>query len=374
MTGFSGSGFPPSQVVDTRASPATRPATTLATTGAALTTAGAALATTGAALSKSWRRLDADPFASFELDALLTGAAQLRPDRLALSCASCAALSFAQLDARASTMAAHLAAAGLQAGERIVIAGAARAASVLTLLGGVRAGLDVAMAPLHLDAKTLAAFARDVGAVALAAEARHGDVDCIETLFGAAAGATSVRVVISLGGGDADGAIELDPQRLEPRAAPARRGAAQRAAVLTREGDSVRRWEQQALVSAALEVMSRARIGMRDPIISTLAPVRFGALAAGPFTALLAGCALHLHAPFDAEAFLAEFDAHAPAHLVVPAALAQALAAGGGMQGGRVASLMVSGKPHAYVGIEDVPVIDIDALAPLAKYQAPPIL
>jgi hypothetical protein len=133
---------------------------------------------------------------------------------------------------------------------------------------------------------------------------------------------------------------------------------------------------QQALVAAALELLSRAKIGMRDPILSTLAPVSFAGLAAGPYAALLAGCALHLHGPFDAAAFLATFETRAPTHLVAPVALAEALAADGPLGLNAISSLMLAGAVTRRVANGDVPVIDLHALdaaqadAPAAFHSA----
>ena len=152
-----------------------------------------------------------------------------------------------------------------------------------------------------------------------------------------------MRLIFSLGGGAADGAVDLDTAGLERRAAPARMRASGECRIIVREAAGVQRHDQGCIVTAALELMSRARIGMRAPIVSTLAPARFGALAAGPFAALLSGCSLHLHGPFEAARFIAEIDAGAPVHLVGPRALADALARDNRLEPSTFASLMLTG-------------------------------
>jgi hypothetical protein len=111
-----------------------------------------------------------------------------------------------------------------------------------------------------------------------------------------------------------------------------------------------------------------------NPVFTTLAPVRFATLAAGPYAALLAGAPLYLHAPFDARSFVSEFEACGPAHLVAPRALAEALAASGGAW--RLASLILSGS-----GVAGLPpidnggaLVDLDGLSELARATIAPMM
>ena len=309
-----------------------------------------------------------DAFASFDLDSLTSGAARMRPERLALSCASGLSLTFAELDERASSLAAHLSAAGLAPGDCLLISCGAGAAPFIAMIGAVRAGLDVALAPLHLDAGALAAFARSAKACALAGETHYTGVNVAECMLGAAALAPDVRILFNLSQQVCDEAAMLAPMQLAAQPAPRRVRAPGDCSMLTLEGGVMRSHSQQSLVSAGLELLSRARIGMKDPIFTTLAPVRFGALAAGPFAALLAGCALHCHAPFDAQRFLVELDAMAPAHLVAPWALAKLVSGEGFAAGAALASLMATGAPaSANTNASGAtPIIDIDALAGFA--------
>lgn len=319
----------------------------------------------------------ADPLASFDLDTLVTGAMRLRPDRMALADSSGAHLTYAELDAVTTSLAAHLADLGLVAGEVLLIAGGARASSVIAMIAGVRAGLDVALAPLHLSPGELTNFAIETKAAAMAAEASYGELAPIGDLFAAASRAPCVRLVCNLGAGitdaggigagstggnQADDSVDLDLGRLEQRPSPVGVRAPGLCKLIAWREDQVQIHTQQALVAAGLELLSRAHIGMRNPIVSTLAPIRFGALAAGPFAALLAGCALHFHGPFDAEAFVSQIGTDKPAHLVAPQVLAAALARDGWLATSRQASLMLSGGDALFEAPTGMPVIELDRL------------
>ena len=270
-----------------------------------------------------------DQFASFELDALVRGVVRLRADRVAIGDSTqgdAEPLSFAEFDRRISALAGLWLDLGLKPGECILVAGGAVATSVIALIAALRAGLDIAFAPLHLSTEKMLDFANDTEAVALAAEATYGGLAPAEELLGVAAQAPLVRLVCSLGPGHVDGAVAADPAQL---AVSDRPGAATRtgeARILTRAPDGeVVVHRQQTVVAAALDLVTRARIGMRLPIITTIAPVTFAGLAAGPVAALLAGAPLLLHGPFASAGFTALLERAGPAHLVVPAAMLPAL-------------------------------------------------
>ncbi len=313
-----------------------------------------------------------DPFASFDLDSLASGAARLRPGRPALTDSTGARMNWSELDAAASALAGQLVELGLNAGECLLIAGGARLSGIAAMIACARAGLDMALAPPHLDPKELAAFAAGTGAAAMAGETRYGALAPLDDLFAAAALSPSVRLICRLGEGEGDGAVELDLQGSGP--APARRRSARECQIFLHSGGGVIAGGQQALVAAGLELLSRARIGMRDPIFSALALSGFAGLAAGPFAALLAGCPLHLHGPFDADGFIAGLDACAPAHLAAPRALAEALCADGRPAAASFASLMLTGGARPlFAAPANIPVIDLDGLGGFATARrAPP--
>jgi hypothetical protein len=76
---------------------------------------------------------------------------------------------------------------------------------------------------------------------------------------------------------------------------------------------------QGTLIAAGFDFVAQAKIGRETPIVSTLPPVRFASLVAGPVAALLLGAALHLDGPFEAQAFLKSCERAGRAHLIAPA-------------------------------------------------------
>jgi acyl-CoA synthetase (AMP-forming)/AMP-acid ligase II len=268
----------------------------------------------------------AEPFTRFHLDGLVAGAARLLPDRPALlqsSSALAEAPSFALLDAQISALAAQWRVLGLAPGERILVFAGARAYSIVAWLAGLRAGLDVAMAPLHLPLDALMAATRRLGVAALIGEVHHGAAPPIGMLFAAAAGASSVRLVCSLGPDAIDGAVPLDPAALASTAPAPRRsgGGIARTITFTDTGTPVFH-RQSTLFTAALDFVSRGRIGTDLPIVSMLPPSSFAGLVAGPVASLVAGAPLALHGAFEGRDFVGTLDALGPVHLVVPVVVA----------------------------------------------------
>ncbi|HEY8579607.1 MAG TPA: hypothetical protein VIL72_06950, partial [Beijerinckiaceae bacterium] len=113
--------------------------------------------------------------------------------------------------------------------------------------------------------------------------------------------------------------------------------------------------EQRALVAAALDLVSRARIGMRTPIVTTIAPARIAGLVAGPIAGLMAGAPVALHGPFSGRAFAALLEDLAGAHLVVPGALLPALAAAGLYDQRVAASVLLLERCGSARELADVP-------------------
>ena len=286
-----------------------------------------------------------DQLASCELDTLVRGVVRLRGDRDAIGDTTggdARPLCFAELDRRISALAGLWRDLGLKPGDCVLVAGGAVATSVIALLAALRAGLDIALAPLHLSTEEMLDFAHDTAAVALAAETAYGGLAPAEELLCVAAQAPLVRLVCSLGPGRVDGAVAADPERLAASARPEVITPTGEARILTRAHDGeVVIHRQRTLVAAALDLVTRARIGMRLPIITTIAPVTFAGLAAGPVAALLAGAPLLLHGPFASAGFAALLQRAGPAHLVAPAALLPALQRAGLAHAATRASLIL---------------------------------
>lgn len=300
------------------------------------------------------RALDACAF-----DALLAGAARLRGDRAALAgsgegVAAAGALTFAELDAAASRLAAVLMDAGLKPGDCALIAGAADPATVVLLLGAARAGLAPALASAGAGASELAACARACRADALLAPARIGPARPADALLTVAADVASVRLV-GVWGGAAEGAARLD---VDAPDAPAILSPAAPAPILTfapgAGGPVAIRHRQTTLAAAALDFLARAQIGAGLPLVSAVAPTRFAGLIVGPLASLMSGATLRLHAPFAIGALVAAIRDCQPAHLILPAALGADMAARARAERLRLASLVL-------VGEEGAPTIDADA-------------
>ncbi len=321
-----------------------------------------------------------DPLAGFDLDALTRGGARLRPDRVAMSDSSGAALSFAALDARADEMAGRLVDVGLAPGETLMIVGGASVSTCVALIAAMRAGLDAALAPPHPSAALLGSFAARAGARAIAAQNAHGELTLVDDVFEAAARAQDVRLVCGLGPGQFDGAVDLSSTCADPPSSALRPAASPHVGRIATfaSGGGVVSHRQRALVAAALDLAARARVGMTQPLLSTIGPASFAGLVAGPFLSLLSGAPLHLHGPFESAFFLAEVQALAPAHIVAPGALCGSMAEGGLLRPGLIASLMLLDRTQEARGAlaplgdtRGVPVIDLHAFGEYALIAEP---
>ena len=306
-----------------------------------------------------------DPLAGFDLDALLTNGARVRPQRIALSDGQLdapSALTFADLDALVSRTAAAWVAVGAQAGECVLIIAGARTAPLVALLGALRAGLDVALLPEACEIATLVHAANSVNAIALCAE-RDAVGRGFTGLMNAGAQIETVRVLAGLGdftqAADADGIAPLEliaqqcataPRAAVPQGAALNAAAVRKGAIVTFDDDGAACFHsQRTLAAAALDFITRAGVLARSPILSTLAPARFAGLIAGPIAALVSGAPLVLHGPFNGAILVALVDSLGPSHLIAPGALLGPLSDSGLLDGPRLASVTLMGRcasPH----------------------------
>lgn len=272
-----------------------------------------------------------DLFSAYSFDALISGAARLRPQGLALSDRN-TSVPFDLLAGEATALARLLADCGLSPGERILLTGGAEAPLVIAIIAALRGGFEPALAPLDLAPEDFAAYAQAVNAAALAGPSHYGDAIPPERYFAAAAASPSIRFVASLGPQEMDGAVDLSTKAVLRHAAghveaALERGrpapAAPRVVTFDRKRKRPVVHTQSTLMASGLDFVARASIGRETPIISTLPPTSFAGLVAGPLAALLSGAALYLEGPFEAETFVKRLDAVDNAHLVIPAAVAQ---------------------------------------------------
>lgn len=283
-----------------------------------------------------------DLFSAYSFDTLITGAARLRPQALALRDGG-SAVPFGLLAGQAAALARLLTDCGLRPGERLLLTGGAEASLVIALVAALRGGFEPALAPLDLEPAELAAYARAINAAALAGPTEYGAPVPPETYFAAAAAAPSIRLLATLGPQEIDGAVDLGTAAVlhyaatHPNIAIERGGAMPGAPPRIITYDRGRRkpvvHQQSTLMAASLDFVARAAIGRETPILSTLPPVTFAGLIAGPLAALLSGAALHLEGPFDAQSFLKRRDEAGHAHLVIPAAIAAELSRAGMFEG-----------------------------------------
>ena len=312
-----------------------------------------------------------DVFAALDLSAALRVAAEARPTTPMLTDRT-GTLDARTLDARVGGLAGALTALGLRSGERVLLTGGADGAVVTALAAALRAGLDVALFPLHLPLKALATYVRDVAAVALIGPTSYGGLPLGETWLAVAADTPSLRLVATVGPDEADGAVDLSPAGLAragfDAAAPHKDGARPRLITAERGAAGVRAvtHHQATLMMAALDLVGRAGIGHRTPVLSTLAPVSFAGLVAGPLAALLAGTRLVLDGPFETQAFLSACAGLQRPHLVVPAAMGTDVARAG-LTGG-LASLLLLARAGS-LGTLGVPA-HVDAASPVLDLYA----
>ena len=283
-----------------------------------------------------------DLFSAYSFDTLITGAARLRPQSLALSDRS-TSVPFGLLAGQAAALARLLTDCGLRPGDRLLLTGGAEASLVIALVAALRAGFEPALAPLDLEPAELAAFARAINAVALAGPTAYGGVSPAETYFAAAAAAPSIRLLATLGPQKIDGAVDLgtaatlqyaathpDIGLLQDKLMPCE---PRQIITFDRRRQKPVFHQQTTLMAASLDFVAQATIGRETPILSTLPPVTFAGLVTGPLAALLSGAALHLEGPFEARSFLKRRDEAGHAHLVIPAAIAAELSRAGMFEG-----------------------------------------
>jgi hypothetical protein len=272
----------------------------------------------------------------FDIVSLTRSAAQLRVDQPAFVQTGAGrhfpgeawraqATTFSAFQKLVSQYAGAFANAGLQPGERLLIAGCTSVQSIAAMIGALSVGIDAALAGVHLDSTEIATFATVTGAGAIVTDAGEDDPATAALILGAAAQADCVRLVVSLADCPADGTVSVSA---------AAAGAAKPAAhvkggcIITRNSDGMPvTHSQQTLIVAGLDFLARTQLSSGVPIITTIIPASFAGLVCGPLAGLLLGSLTNLHAPFDSTALLHAIETAKPVHLVAPAALAQQIAA-----------------------------------------------
>ncbi len=278
------------------------------------------------------------------LDARLRAAAEAHPD----ATMSPERLRFAELDALADHYAARWREALPPVGTSAALVVAPTAQSFAAIVGALRAGLALSLAPPEIEARDLDAAIVAANASILAGPAAFAGISVLDLLCEVAADQERIALVGSHGG-RMSGALALDGARESVEAYPARSAFA--AIRFVADEDHFAGFGENELVDAAASIARLAGIAPGDAILTTISCASAAGLAAGPLAALAAGARLVFHAPFDSRGFLAEVEAACPVHLVIPEALAPALEVAGALSKGRFSSLILScaGGPPAPV-------------------------
>lgn len=292
----------------------------------------------------------AHPLTMFGFDALIAGAARLRPGRVALrNVRGGCEMDHAELDRRIDAFRSHLRGFDFQPGERVLLACLPSAETVVALIGVIAAGLEPVLVPLGAGVDALANAARAVSAAALIAPTSVADESLEELLFGVATQTPSIRLIGALGPGVIDGAVDFSSDALAAADAPAEPDRAVQnkkvtIGTLDRFGEP-RFHEQGALLAHSLGLVAKARVSGAAPLVSLVSPGSAAGLIAGPLASLLSGAPLHFISPFDAGAFLAHLDAIGPARLVAPRSILPELDDAGLLTSGALSSCIAISRP-----------------------------
>jgi acyl-CoA synthetase (AMP-forming)/AMP-acid ligase II len=278
------------------------------------------------------------------LSQLLRAGGAARPDAIFARIGSnggeaAAALRVAAIDALADHYCARFRDAGVGEGERIVILGAPEPRALAALVGALRAGLNVVLAPAALDAGAIADAARRCNATALAGPTEFASLRLGERLFEAAAKVDEVSLVALYGEGAA-GALALDAPQEEEATPPASPVDPELLTIDVLDAVSVcAPLSQSQAADIARAFLARAGLCPGQAIASMISLGSAAGLVGGAFAPLIGGAHVVWQAPFAALRFVEALDASAPAHLFAPASAVEALGAAGLLTPQRLASL-----------------------------------
>lgn len=249
--------------------------------------------------------------------------------------------------------------AGVQPGERILVAGCTSVQSIAAIIATLSIGADAALAGMHLDSSEIAAFAMITGASAIVTDAGEDDTATAALVLGAAAQADCVRLVVSLADDPADGTVSVSAAAGGGSQPPAH---IEGGCIITRNSTGMPvTHSQQTLIVAGLDFLARTRLSAGAPIVTTIIPASFAGLVCGPLAGLLLGSLTNLHAPFDSAVLVRTIEASKPVQMVAPAALATQIAASGFCDADHLSALVLLNRYEAAP-----PALDAPALPPLA--------
>jgi hypothetical protein len=320
------------------------------------------------------------------LDAILKAQAATSPDALALidapDCegvagAASRTFTYAQADAAVDALAWRFREIGLPPGSVVAIQMPNVAASVVTLLGVMRAGMIAAPLPLLWRRADCVAALSEAGARAIVTCGRVGGFDHAQLALDIAAELFPIRAVCGFGCGTTDGIVPLDDLLSGADEHPDSilfrdDGPPSPHAVVTFDvtADGIVPVARNAaqLLAAGRLIRQRGGIGSRAVILSTLPFTSAAAIAAALIPWLLSGGALALHLPFDPNILRAQVQSLGCTSLVVPDAMLPDLSGSGLLEAGRIGSVIsVWRAPERLAGATQWTNLDV-ALVDVASF------
>jgi acyl-CoA synthetase (AMP-forming)/AMP-acid ligase II len=291
------------------------------------------------------------------------------------------ALRVAAIDALADHYCARFRDADVSEGARILIRGAPEPRALAAIVGALRAGLNVMLAPAALEAASIADPTRRCDAAALAGPSEFASLQLGERLFEAAAMAEKISLVALYGEGAA-GALALDAPLEEAGAADTLFVEPELLTIDVLDTASVcAPLSQSQAADVARAFLARAGLRPGQAIASMISLGSPAGLVGGAFAPLIGGAHVVWQAPFAALRFVEALDASAPAHLLAPVGAVEALGAAGLLTPQRLASLTlvaaegtkIRAFPHD-LDLQRVCVLRIGAGANLRldAWEAPP--
>lgn len=280
------------------------------------------------------------------LDAILKARAAQNPDAFALvdppDCARTTGeqprrFTFLQADRAAGAIAARLRDIGLAPGAVVGIQMPNTAASVVTLLGVMRAGMIAAPLPLLWRRADCVAALSGAGARALVTCGRVAGFDHAGLALAVAAELFPIRAVCGIGCGSVDGIVPFDDLLSRCHEHPDSilsgndAGASFAVATFDTTVDAIvpiGRDMAQLLAGGRL-VRQRGQIEPGAVILSAIPISSYAGMSAALVPWLLSGGTLVLHHPFDPEVLRGQIEAERCTALVVPDALLGGLGASG---------------------------------------------
>jgi acyl-CoA synthetase (AMP-forming)/AMP-acid ligase II len=312
------------------------------------------------------------------------------PDRYRITGGAPRSLTYADADRAITSVAAHLRGLGLPTDAMVAIQLGNTVESAVALLGVLRAGMIAVPLPLLWRKQEIVAALGQIGAKAIITAEHVGNVQTAEIAVEAAVELFTIRHVCGFGRNLPDGVVSLDgraPANGEFNHAPARPGhAGAHVAVVTFDvtpnGPLAVARNHTQLIAGGLAVSLEAGHPQDGAILSAVPLTSFAGLALGLMPWLLSGGTLHLHHPFEPDAFAVQRKEVGAGLVVLPGAALSALGQPAQPNGETIAALWraperLAGQPawHGQAALIDVAAFgELGLIASRRKPGAEPAL